>query len=159
MKLPLAITDLIFLITLLFFFASGWRKGFWRTILGPIALGLAAMLSMYYYNQTKNVIWALLIGILGPFVIKFIFAVFLRLWNFSEPKERKINPLGSFLGGCLQVAWCWTIITLILFLIAVIPGEFAWLKSIKQDINASKSYAFIYRNINHLTQNKTSPTK
>ena len=45
--------DIAFRILILFFLFTGWRKGFVRTLIGPIALILGIFIGLYNYYSTE----------------------------------------------------------------------------------------------------------
>lgn len=143
MTMPIS-TDFIVIIILSIFFLLGWRKGFFRSIIGPLALIIASIFSVQYYIKTQNIPIALLISILGPSVIHLTFILLLNVWHLTIDDKKDFSTLSRFSGGALSTFWRGSLFILTLILITIIPsGNFVKLKSVQDNIVGSKTYIVI----------------
>ena len=117
----MAITDAIVAVILIYSSWDGWRRGFLRTLLGPVSLLLATIVSYFYYNFTHDFLKSLLIGLIGPFVLNIILAVVLTLWNKTVNQNQKANNFSRAWGGLFNLVWMGGIILLTLVLLVFMP--------------------------------------
>jgi len=154
------ITDYITITAALYFCFAGWRKGFLRTLLEPIALVAGCLLGLGYYHKTGNIVTGLSISILSPFVINMLVALMLKLWHKSTRKYKPIPFSSRFLGGGLSLLWRGSYLALLLLLIGTAPISAKWYKCIHADVTASKLYTFVYSKVEHrLDQSFFDPNK
>lgn len=136
-------TDSIVQVILLFYLIRGALKGFLRTLLGPISLISSMIISAAHYNQHHSYVQALLISVLGPFIIHMMLSFFIKTWNATINEKKQPSPLSRTAGGFFSLTWGATYITLVLILLAIIPSNFQWLNKIQHGVRASRSYALI----------------
>ena len=139
---PQTAIDAIVLVLLILFFARGMINGALRTLLGPISLALGTAAAYLYYQQTHNGLISLGIGILGPFVIRILLSIGLNFWQQAGGNPSMASRIA---GGMLGVIYSGSLLALTIILITVLPFDFPWIKSIKKNILASRSYAFIHQ--------------
>lgn len=138
-------TDYIITGILLYSFYRGWRKGFLKTLLGPLSLAAACFIGFTYYQKTQNITAGLGICILGPFLINIAASLTLKLWHAAVNGGEPI-PLASRLSGSsLSILWSGGYLAVTLILIATAPIRFGWFEKIQKDVTASKSYALLGR--------------
>ncbi len=136
-------TDYIALFILSYFFYRGWRKGFLRTILGPIALLACCIAAFLYYQESQNIAISFLICIIGPFALTILVSVLLKLWNKTVNDKITYSPLSRFSGGTFSLLWGGGYVVMFLLFIAFIPLKFEWFTKIQNDVTESKSYALV----------------
>jgi len=144
------ITDYIMIGVLLYFFFNGWRKGFFRALLGPISLIIGCLIAFIYYQRTQNLAISLFICALSPFVLKILFSLILKLWNKATNKGAPPSISSKLLGSTFSVLWGGSYLAILVILIGLIPVHPAWFEKIQNDVIVSKSYHAIY----HFIENK-----
>lgn len=135
-------TDLIVILAFLLFFYLGWRKGFMKSIIGPIALIIASIFSIQYYFKTQDMLMALVIGVFGPFILHIIFAILIKIWHISVSDKKELSTPSRFIGGCFSLFWRGSIFVLMLILIVMIPLSWGPMEKIQLNITQSRTYQF-----------------
>lgn len=138
-----AFTDLIVAIALICFLSTGWEKGFLRSILGPVSLVIACIFAYFYYLETEDLIMALLISIIGPFILNFLASSILKLWNKATKEEKPPFSFGSFLGAVFSAFWSGSILILTIIFLAIIPSNNRFYVEIRNDIIKSHTFTFV----------------
>lgn len=134
--------DLIILVACLFFFITGFNRGFWRAILGPLSLALGAGAGFIYYQRAGNLLGAALISLFAPFFIKLVLGMVVRLFGKKKDPEapEPVTP-GKLAGGVFNLVWGGGIMVLILLCVTLIPGPWAWLNNMQAQIESSRACA------------------
>lgn len=135
--------DLIILIILGFYMISGLRKGFLRTLLGPVALIIGTILAVVYYQQTENFLWALLISVLAPLVVNLLLLIALKLLHKTLGQKEGLSSLSRAAGAALAAVWSGTWIILTLIFLVITPCEWSWFDKLQDNVLKSKTYALI----------------
>jgi len=137
------IIDLIVIILLSFYFFTGLRKGFIRTLVGPLALIIGTIVAIVYYLQTENFLWALLISILAPLALNLCLLITLKVLHKTFKRDSKMSLFSRFAGGTLAALWsgAWIILTLIFLVIT--PCEWSWFDKLQDNILDSNTYTVI----------------
>ena len=135
----MSITDAVSAAISLGFVANGWFKGFMRVILGPLSLIVGTVISYVYYQTTKNVPIALLIGLIGPFLLKFSMQFAVNTWNSTIDRNLPPSFISRTIGASLGFLWGACIIGITVLMIAVIPlpSGTGTLQKIQQDVQNS----------------------
>ena len=139
----MTITDILALILCFFLLWRGTGLGFIGSLLGPLALIIASIVSIVYFAWTKNLPVSLCIGLFGPFILAWIFRFFLRSWTkVTNPQGQLSMP--SRLGGAL-LTWGWGMImyAITLLLLTMLPTIYPPLEPINKDVHASLTYQVI----------------
>ncbi len=136
-------TDICILIISAYYFIDGWRKGFLKTIFGPIALIGGSILSYIYYKQTGKLVVSILIGLIVPFAINIILYLLIGIWQKSTDEEKDFFTLGSLLGAICNLVWGLAITSLILILFLLVPLKISALEQCQDNIRYSKYYTFL----------------
>ena len=138
-----SLTDLAVVVVMLFYAVKGWYKGFFRTLLGPLAFLICFIGGHAYFLKSYNFWMGFLIVAVGPFFLTIILSIILNLWN--RHLDRGLPPfiLSRFLAATAGMVWggCFIILTLVIFMI--LPLHFPKWEAIKTDITDSYSYAII----------------
>ncbi len=142
-----SITDYITIAAFLYFFFNGWRKGFLKTLLGPLSLIIGCFAGFAYYQKTQNMAMSLGISILGPFAINILASIVLRLWHKAVNGDIPLSPINRISASALSILWGGSYLALMLLLIGITPLKISWFEKMQNDVLASKSYAFIDRQI------------
>lgn len=138
-------TDAIVLVLFLFFFWSGWRKGLLRSILGPLSLLLCSVAGIVYYDVSGNMFKAATIALAGSFILAFVIRILLFMGRATADKQYRDQTfiVSRILGGLLNLAWKGTIVLAVIFFTTLVPLNLPTLKTIKDDINSSKTLAYL----------------
>ncbi|MFA5260555.1 MAG: CvpA family protein [Candidatus Omnitrophota bacterium] len=141
----IAYTDYGVAITGILFFVSGFRKGLCRTLVGPLSLVLCSIAAIIYYDITGNILNALIIALIGTVILSLSFRLVLIIGKSTIGKtgENTTLLLSRVLGGIVNLAWKWSILFGILFLLTLIPFNALNLGTIKNDINGSISFSLL----------------
>jgi uncharacterized membrane protein required for colicin V production len=134
-------TDLIIFVCFAAFFFIGWRKGFIRTIFGPLSLIIASVASYLYFHKSHDLITSLIIGIIGPFVLNFALGLVIKI-NQSDDKKKDPLPVGKWVGGFLNMFWEGSLVLLTVVLIAFLPS-IPGITKIKNNVTQSKTYSLL----------------
>ncbi len=131
----------------LLLFFSGFRKGLCRTLSGPVAFLLCCVGAVIYYDITGNILHALMITSIGTILLSLAFRLVLMIGKSTIGKTGDDTTLllSRILGGLVNLAWKWSILFGILFLITLIPFNALNLGTIKNDINGSVSFSLLNR--------------
>ena len=110
------IADFIIYGCLLFYFIRGWKNGFLRTLLSPIAMVAGTALAYLYYQQTHDFVKSLILSILAPFVIGLVLRLIVKIYEHTGPKKNALGPLNRIGGGLLGVGWSgiWFVLVVVL---------------------------------------------
>ncbi len=146
------ITDIITLICAVFLIYRGLTRGFWGSLLGPLALIFASIISFVYYTWTKDMLVSLCIGLFGPFILSWIFRSFLRSGN----PENNLSALSRLSGALLSLSWGMAMLIITIILLTLVPPVNKPLQSMHKDISASRIYHLI-NPFNPFKVNKTTP--
>src|SRR5438876_8046747 len=117
----MAVTDLIILFLSLFLLVRGYSRGFMNSLLGPAAVIAATILSIIYYQKTRDMTTSLAIGLAGPFALYFLLKFFLTMWTNATKTDMPPGLLSRWGGSALTLAWGWVFIVFTLILLAVLP--------------------------------------
>ena len=137
----MTLTDLITSLLSLFLMALGYSRGFLRSLLGPIALIAATILSVIYYQYTGQLITSLMIGLVGPLVLLFILKFILKSWISATKSKAKPEFPSRLAGLAMTLLWGWVFIILTLVLLAIFPSLNSSLTFLHNDVTHSYSYA------------------
>ena len=132
-------TDKIIFFFAIFLFWRGWSKGFLQTVLGPVALIIATVLSYIYYIIYRNMVIAIAIGTIGPIILSIIFSMTIGTLLLAADKKN-ISLLSRFLGATINTVWGEFLLVTGIFLILFIPLKIPLVQSIQSDIQQSWSY-------------------
>ncbi|HLD70212.1 MAG TPA: CvpA family protein [Candidatus Omnitrophota bacterium] len=139
----LTITDYIVLIVVGLSTLNGWRRGFLRSILGPLALILCSFFSLIYFQITHNLFLTLLFGILGPILLNILFALLLGSGKKTTPENQSISSISRILGALFNFSWNTGLLILFLVWILIIPANVFGLAKIHSDINRSLTISLL----------------
>ncbi len=137
----MAITDLITLLLSVFLLMRGSSRGFLNSLLGPLCLILASVISILYYQATKDIVISLIIGLIGPLLLVFILKFFIR--TLSGDIETSSTLLSRLGGALLTLIWGWVFIVLTLFVLTLLPPLGKVTIAMHDDIVRSKSYLLV----------------
>lgn len=139
------LTDIICGCAFLFFFLRGFTKGFIRALLGPISLFASICIASYYYTETGNHLIAGAALFFGPFIIRFVLSLILRIWNKSFNEDLPLSMFSRFIGGTISLSVSGTFLCASLILILMIPKGIPKINEIQDAITFSKTYGFIHQ--------------
>jgi len=147
----LTITDYIVLVVVSLSTLNGWRRGFLRSLLGPLSLVVCSVLSFVYFQKTHNLFWSLLLCILGPLLLNILLALLLRSGQKTDEEGQSISSGSRILGALFNLSWNTGILILFLVWILMIPANVFGLAKIHSDINGSMTISLLNQRLpNHL---------
>jgi len=135
--------DFVVIIILLAAFANGMAKGFFKTLLGPLALVICLLIAYKIYFTSGNIFLAFAITIFGPFLLKLLLKLLLKSWNKTVNKESKPSPISRVCGASFGIFWSSLHIALILLFFAFLPSRIPFFAKIQNNIKNSASYNFV----------------
>jgi hypothetical protein len=150
-------TDILVLITLIFFMHRGASQGFLYSLLGPLSLLVAAAASAYYYNSTKQVIPALCIGIFLPFVLHGLWVLGLRTSGILSGEKQHPTATSSMLGAAVSGIWAMIFLLPVIFIIGITPPV-PGLGRVKKDVTISQTFVTIQPLLGKWLQGQTPPS-
>ena len=136
-------TDLIIILSFIYFFLTGWQKGFLKTLAGPISLILGWTCAYFYYLESHQLIIALAAAIILPALLKFLISTLLKLIIHpkKDDKENQVpQTLGQLAGGFLNIFWSGSIFVLTVISITMIPFPLPYINAMREDILKSHTY-------------------
>ena len=137
------ITDYITIGALFYFFYNGWRKGFLKTLLGPISLIAGCVIGYSHYQKTQNIATSLAICVISPFIINILASMILKLWHKAVNNDIPPSMISRLSGSAFSILWGGSYVAIMLILIAVVPLRFGWFEKVQNDVLGSRSYALI----------------
>jgi len=136
-------TDDITLLLSIFFIFRGSSRGFIRSLLAPFSIIVATILSILYYQITKDMVLSLLIGLFGPMLLSFLLGMLLKSWAVATNTDIKPNFLSRLGGAFLTLVWGWVFIAFTLILLALLPPWGRGLTMLRNDVTRSISYSIV----------------
>jgi hypothetical protein len=136
-------TDLITLFLSILCLIRGASRGFMNSLIVPFSLIVATIISIVYYQYTKNLIVSLALGCIGPFLLGLFLKFLLQRWAEVTNTAIKPNFLSRLTGAILTLVWGWVFIIITLILLAVVPSWGEMLTAVHNDVVKSKSYGSI----------------
>ncbi len=112
-----------------------------NSLLGPFSIIAATIISIIYYQNTKELIISLIIGLVGPFLLHFILRFFLKTWAVATNTDIKPGFVSRLGGAILTLIWGWVFIILFLIMLAVLPPLGGNLTAVHNDVTRSRSYS------------------
>lgn len=142
--------DIIILILLVYYFWRGWRKGFLRSILGPISLIIGGIMSyVYYQNNPEKILIALGISIVGPVIFVVTLSLLMKIWTKATSEDGKMSVLNRLMGSAFSIIWSGGMLLLVFMLIMLVPGHMPYIGKVHQYLYGTQTYAVI----SHFTGN------
>ena len=139
----MTITDFITFFLSVFLLLRGASRGFLHSLMGPLSIIVATILSIIYYQDTKDILISLLIGLVGPLGIHLLLKFLLGTWEKATNNAMNPNFLSRLGGAILTLIWGWIFIIFTLLLITLLPPFGKTLAIIRHDITNSESYVSI----------------
>lgn len=133
-------TDLIISFLIVFYAYSGWRKGFFRSILSPISFVICFLFAWLYFKRTHNILISFSISMMGPFLINQFILWVLTIERGSQEEHSPIDLTSRWLGCAVTLMWGLTMSLLVIFLLAISPLKMEPVVFARQNI--IKSFVF-----------------
>lgn len=139
--------DITIGILLLIFIFIGWKKGFLRSLIGPICFGIFVVIGIIVYDATENLFRALLTVVLGTLICSFIINLlaFLAQRTVQESDRGKKLVASRLLGAAINVSWKSLVLGAVLILLCEVAYIHPRMKDLGTAVEASASYAFVTR--------------
>jgi len=141
------VVDTVVSILLIIFFLIGWKKGFLRSLIGPICFGIFAIIGIIVYDATDNLFRALTVVVMGTLISSLVINLLAFLAQKTvDPNERgKKLLLSRLVGGILNLSWKTMILAASLILLCEISYIYPQWRHTGATVEASASYKFITR--------------
>ncbi|MBF0511033.1 MAG: CvpA family protein [Candidatus Omnitrophica bacterium] len=136
-------TDIVVLLLSILFLVRGASRGFMRSLFGPFSMIVATLMSIIYYQITKNIIVSLIIGLVGPFLLHLLLRIIFSEITASESFNKKPRAMSQLAGALLTFCWGWVFIAITLILLTFIPPLTGFLETIQKNVSQSYSYHFV----------------
>jgi len=136
-------TDLITFTLSIYFLWSGGSRGFILSLLVPFSIIIATIISIVYFQITKDIIICLLIGLFGPILLNLLFKFFLKHLTKVFNSEIKPGFLSRLGGAIVNLVWGWIFIIFALILLASLPSWGGAMTAVHNDVVKSASYFFV----------------
>ncbi len=136
----MTITDIITLALSIFLIFRGASRGFLASLLGPIALILATVVSYIFYQCTQNLLISLCIGLAGPFILTWVLRAFLHSVSVMSNSVGKYSPLSRVAGALVTWIWGMAMLIITILLLAMVPPVNKQLDFLYKDVHLSKLY-------------------
>jgi uncharacterized membrane protein required for colicin V production len=144
----MTVTDFATCVLSFYFLVRGAMRGFFNSLIFPVSIIVATILSAVYFKMTNDMTVSLAIGLIGPFLLcfllKFIFNIWLKAIN-SDIKQPLL--LSRLAGAALTFIWGWIFIIFTLILLVVLPPWGGILTQVHDDVVKSSSYLYIAKPI------------
>ncbi len=148
-------TDSIILAFMFYCICRGWSKGMARTLLGPLSFLFSCVIAFIAYSKNHNMLTALAITVIGPWILTMLFTFALNIWHQSAGERAPLSSLSRICGSGIALMWSGIHLLLVLLFIVVIPMNIPWLETIRQDVFKSKTYTLVDQWTKHLIPEKT----
>lgn len=142
-------TDKIVFFLAIYLFWRGWSKGFLQTMLGPISLIIATILSYVYYVITRNMIIAIAIATLGPIILSIVLSMTIGTLLLAADKKN-ISLMSRFLGATINTVWGEFLLITGILMLLFIPLKIPLVLGIQGDIQQSWSYLQVKTKVNEI---------
>ena len=129
----MTLTDIATLFLSIFFLVRGASRGVINSLISPFSIIVTTILSIIYYQATKDIITSLAIGLIGPLILVLLLKFLLKTWAKATDRERP-GFLSSLTGAILTFIWGWVFIILTLILLAVLPPWGKTLTAVHDDV-------------------------
>lgn len=136
----MTVTDMAALILSIGFLVRGVSRGFMHSLTGPFSIIVTTTLSVIYYQNTKDIIVSLGLGLIGPLLLNSFLKFLLKKWARATNTEIRPNFLSRLGGAFLTLIWGWVFIIFTLILLTVLPPWSETLTAIHNDVVKSNSY-------------------
>ncbi len=136
-------TDIVTFLLSFYFLARGASRGLMNSLIGPFSIIVTTVLSIIYFQSTKDIIASLALGLIGPLFLGFFLKFLLKTWARATNREIKSGFLSRLAGAILNFAWGWIFIIFTLMLLAVLPPWGKALTAIHDDVRNSGTYIYI----------------
>ena len=133
-------TDIITFLLSFLFLIHGASRGFMLSLLVPFSIIVATIISIIYYQITKDIILSLVLGLIGPFLLHLLLKLLLKTWAKSSNRDIKPGFLSRLGGALLTFTWGWVFIIFSLILLAALPPWGKTLTAVHNDVTQSASY-------------------
>lgn len=134
------IVDLILCFLIVYYAYSGWHKGFFRSILGPISFIICFLFAWLYFKRTHNILISFAISMIGPFLINRFVLWVITIERESREDRSPLDSMSRWLGGAVTLVWGLIMSLLVVFLLAVNPVKIEPIVFARQNI--LKSFVF-----------------
>jgi hypothetical protein len=111
-----------------------------NSLLGPFSIIAASILSIIYYQITKEMMISLAIGLVGPLLFLLILKSILKIWTKATHTDIKPAFFSRLAGSILTLIWGWVFIVFTLILLSVLPPLGKPLAAMHNDVIKSMSY-------------------
>lgn len=136
-------TDIATLCVLMFLLWRGCRRGFVRSLLGPLAFFIGTMTAFYYYGMSTNLILSLIIGLVTPFVLYRVFRFFLDQFNSRAGGQVDPGPISGLAGAAVTAAWGMSLTFPVVILLTYLPPLNPTMAAIRKDAAGSQTFTMI----------------
>ncbi len=136
----MAATDFITLFLSILFLVRGASRGFMNSLIGPFSIIITTIISIIYYQTTKDMIASVSLGLIGPLLLIPLLKFLLKKWAKSTNREIKPDFLSCLAGSILTLIWGWVFIIFTLILLTVLPPWGEPLTAVHNDVANSFSY-------------------
>ncbi len=138
------LTDLIVVVFFLYFMYAGWTHGVLKILSAPLAFVISIGLAFVHYQRTHNIVLSLLISLVGPLLLKWLFSFLISLLDKAAgDKEEGPSVLSRVMGILINSSWNGGLLLLSLFCLALLPFDLQGLKQIKANIRESLSFHWV----------------
>ena len=139
----MAVTDIATLILSIFFLVRGALRGVMNSLISPFSIIVTTIISIIYYQITKDVIISLVLALIGPLLLSLLLKFLLEIWVKTTYRDIKQPGFLSRLGGAvLTFSWGWVFIILTLILLTILPPWGKTLTAVHDDVSNSTSYIY-----------------
>lgn len=139
----MTITDIVTILLSIVLILSGFNRGFLNSLLGPISLIIATILSIIYYKATNDVPKSLCIGLFGPFILGWFLRSCVNSWFSLSGAQGSPSLLSRIAGALLTLSWGMVMFIISVLLLAIIPPVNKPLDYLYRDIHNSHFYQLI----------------
>lgn len=119
----MTVTDFATGILSIYFLYRGAVRGFINSLIFPLSMIAATILSAVYFKISNDMIISLAIGLVGPFLLCFLLKLIFKMWVQAINSDiKQPSSLSRLAGAALNLIWGWVFIVFTLILLAVLPS-------------------------------------
>lgn len=138
--------DLIISILFLLIAALGWHRGFFKTILGPLAFTLALMITAFLYAEKANILIIVISIVIGPLFFRIALGIGFMFWKKLIIKDKPPSFFSRTLGLIITSIWFGSFIVTGTIASTMIKPPIDKIAQLQSTIKQSASYN-IFQNI------------
>lgn len=157
------ILDFLILALLIYLFLRGASLGFLLSLAGPLAFITATAAAIYYYNITKDLKIAFVIGLVGPFVLRWLLIIGMRATGLvSKSEKSSASILSGVAGAFITAVWGMCFVLPVVWILTLFPAVSPPIEFVSNYVKTTRTYQWtlpLMKSIHWLPGVQVDPSK